>query len=138
MTLGQKQELFSHLFAKLVLFAIESGYTVRMGETRRSNEQAEINAMGAEGRARFCNYIEGLFPALAAKIRDNTGSGIVGSVHELGLAGDLNLFKNGVYLTRTEDHAELGAWWKAQHPLCRWGGDFRDGNHYSLEHDGRK
>jgi hypothetical protein len=32
----------------------------------------------------------------------------------------------------------LGKYWKRQHPLCRWGGDFQDGNHYSLEHEGVK
>lgn len=25
-----------------------------------------------------------------------------------------------------------------QHELCRWGGRFKDGNHYSLEHNGVK
>lgn len=60
------------------------------------------------------------------------------SCHQLKLAIDLNLFRAGVYLTRTEDHRELGEWWERQHPLCRWGGRFQDGNHYSLEHEGRK
>ena len=64
--------------------------------------------------------------------------GIPKSCHQLKLAIDLNLFKEGVYLTRSEDHRELGEWWEKQHPLCRWGGRFKDGNHYSLEHDGRK
>lgn len=60
------------------------------------------------------------------------------SVHPLRLAIDLNLFRAGKYLTRTEEHAELGAWWKRQHSLARWGGDFKkaDGNHYSWEHNG--
>lgn len=60
------------------------------------------------------------------------------SVHRKRLAVDLNLFKNGKYLTATEDHAILGQWWKAQHPLARWGGDFEDGNHYSFEYEGVK
>lgn len=62
----------------------------------------------------------------------------VGSCHYIRLAADLNLFKDGKFLDKTEDHAWLGAYWKTLHPLCRWGGGFGDGNHYSIEHEGRK
>lgn len=76
---------------------------------------------------------------------DGDGGHMTGSVHELKLAADLNLFRAGKYLTRSEDHTELGDYWKKLHPLCRWGGDFKDakgkprpdGNHYSLTHAGR-
>ena len=56
------------------------------------------------------------------------------SQHYQQCAIDLNLFKDGKYLSRTEDHAEFGKRWKAKHPLCRWGGDFPkpDGNHYEF------
>jgi hypothetical protein len=71
-----------------------------------------------------------------------------GSNHYSKLAADLNLFKEGVYLTATMDHAESGAMWESRHDLCRWGGNWdkdeypgeageMDGNHYSLIHDGR-
>jgi hypothetical protein len=60
------------------------------------------------------------------------------SVHRKRLAVDLNLFKDGKFLTATEDHKVLGEWWKSQHPLARWGGDFEDGNHYSFEWEGVK
>jgi len=61
------------------------------------------------------------------------------SNHYKRLAIDLNLFKDGVYLVTYEDHKKFGEFWKSLHPLCRWGGDFKnkDGNHYSLEHEGR-
>jgi hypothetical protein len=62
------------------------------------------------------------------------------SNHYIRLAGDFNLFtKEGAYLDRTEDHKQFGEYWKSLHPLCRWGGDFSkpDGNHYSVEHEGR-
>lgn len=59
------------------------------------------------------------------------------SNHYQRLAADLNLFKDGVWLTSTKDHAAFGAYWKKLHPLCRWGGDWGDGNHYSIEHEGR-
>jgi len=59
------------------------------------------------------------------------------SNHYIRLAIDLNLFLNGKYLTSTEDHRPLGEYWESLDPACRWGGRFNDGNHYSLEHEGR-
>ena len=50
------------------------------------------------------------------------------SLHNSRLAIDLNLFRDGVYLQETEDHARLGAWWESQGGI--WGGRFDDGNHY--------
>ena len=58
------------------------------------------------------------------------------SLHGKRLAIDLNLFKDGKYLTKTEDHLPLGEYWESIGGS--WGGRFGDGNHYSLEHNGRK
>ncbi len=54
-----------------------------------------------------------------------------GSFHYKRLAIDLNLFKDGKYLSETSDHAVLGEEWKRLGGT--WGGDFKrkDGNHYS-------
>lgn len=60
------------------------------------------------------------------------------STHRSRLAVDFNLFKDGKFLYKTEDHKVLGDYWKTLHPLARWGGDFRDGNHYSFEYNGVK
>lgn len=60
------------------------------------------------------------------------------SNHYIRLAVDLNLFRDGEYLITTEDHKPLGEYWESLHTLCRWGGRFNDGNHYSLEHEGRQ
>ena len=56
------------------------------------------------------------------------------SFHYQGLAADINLFYNGEYCTKTEDHKCFGDYWKWLHPLLTWGGDFKrkDGNHYSF------
>jgi hypothetical protein len=56
------------------------------------------------------------------------------------LAVDLNLFKNGQFLTDSEAHRPLGDYWKSLHPDCCWGGDFSkpDGNHYSMQYGGIK
>ena len=58
------------------------------------------------------------------------------SLHYKKLAVDLNLFKDGVYLTKTQDHEPLGLFWESIGGS--WGGRFQDGNHYSLEYKGRK
>lgn len=60
------------------------------------------------------------------------------SCHKVGLAIDLNLFKDGVYLETTESHQELGEYWESLDPLCRWGGSWDDGNHYSMEYLGMR
>jgi len=57
---------------------------------------------------------------------------IDGSFHYKRLAIDLNLFKNGEYLTETQDYKPLGLFWESIGGT--WGGRFEkpDGNHYSL------
>jgi len=56
---------------------------------------------------------------------------IENSFHYKRLAIDLNLFKDGVYLTRTEDHKPFGEYWESIGGT--WGGRFDDGNHYSYK-----
>jgi hypothetical protein len=112
MTLRQKQSFFVELVARLIQEAGRQGFELTFGETYRPPETA----------------------ALMAK----QGKGIANSLHTQKLAIDLNLFRDGKYLSSTESHKPLGEWWEKQHPLCRWGGRFKDGNHYSLEHNGVK
>jgi hypothetical protein len=57
------------------------------------------------------------------------------SNHYIRLAIDLNLFKDGVWIQTTEGHRELGEYWESIGGS--WGGRFMDGNHYSIEHEGR-
>jgi uncharacterized protein YcbK (DUF882 family) len=104
MTLGEKQRKFSKMLAQLILWAYDSGYEITFGEVYRTPEQAALNA--------------------------KKGTGIANSLHTKCLAADLNLFKDGMYLTKTEDHAALGAQWESMGGT--WGGRFPkpDGNHY--------
>ena len=51
------------------------------------------------------------------------------SYHKLRLAIDLNLFKDGVYLTATSDYEHVGLFWESLGGS--WGGRFEDGNHFS-------
>ena len=112
-SLREKQSRFAGYVARLIQHAHALGYEVTFGEAWRSPEQAALNAAA--------------------------GKGIANSLHTQRLAIDLNLFRGGQYLESSEAHRSLGEWWEALAPDCRWGGRFRrpDGNHYSIEHDGR-
>lgn len=112
-TTGDAQRLFMRLVPRLIDKAHELGFELTLGDGYRD-------------------------PRVFGEIGEKLGYGHARSGHKRRLAIDLNLFHNGVYLSKTEDHAPLGSWWKKQHKLCRWGGDFEDGNHYSLEWDGIK
>jgi hypothetical protein len=70
-----------------------------------------------------------------------------GSNHYKKLAGDINLFIDGEWITTSEGHQFSGEKWESRHELCRWGGNWDkddypgepgedDGNHYSLIHNG--
>lgn len=113
MRLGTKQRLFAKLVPRLIDKAHELGFEVTLGDAYRSPR-----VFGPMGKSR--------------------GYGHPNSVHKQKLAIDLNLFRNGEYMQETDDHRLLGEWWEQQHKLARWGGRFNDGNHYSMEHKGRK
>ncbi|MEY0150118.1 M15 family metallopeptidase [Providencia rettgeri] len=110
MILSEKQALFTVMIAKLIFWADEHGYRLTFGEAYRTPEQAAANA--------------------------KSGKGIKNSLHTQRLAVDYNLFKNGVWLTKSTDHQPLGEYWESIGGT--WGGRFNDGNHYSLEHNGVK
>lgn len=116
MTLLEKQFTFSRLLPLLINRAIVLGYEVTMGECYRSPEEA----------------------ARLAKL----GKGIKNSLHISRLAVDLNLFRDGVYLTDGEAHRMLGIYWESlsvgKPYNCDWGGHFGDANHYSIGDNGRK
>ena len=114
MTLSQKQRLFTKLVAQLIQYAYAQGYELTLGDAYRD-------------------------PRVHGDVGVKKSYSSANSVHKQRLAIDLNLFKDGQYLTTTEAHKPLGQFWKSLHPLCRWGGDFStpDGNHYSMTHEGR-
>lgn len=114
MTLGQKQRLFTKLVAQLIQYAYAQGYELTLGDAYRD-------------------------PRVHGDVGVKKSYSSANSVHKQRLAIDLNLFKDGQYLTTTEAHKPLGQFWKSLHPDCRWGGDFStpDGNHYSMMHEGR-
>ena len=94
------------MLGRLICFAYENGYTLTLGRGWVSEEE----------NARV--------------------GGHPNSLHLYKLAQDLNLFKDNVYLTKTEDHQLLGEYWESIGGT--WSGRFNDGNHYSLEYRGMK
>jgi hypothetical protein len=110
-TLGQKQRRFTPMIAQLIAFAYASGYELTFGDAYR--DPRVHGAVGVKSSYSSAN-----------------------SVHKSRLAVDLNLFKDGVFLTASDDHLPLGEFWESIGGT--WGGRFNDGNHYSLEHNGRK
>jgi hypothetical protein len=60
------------------------------------------------------------------------GMGVNNSLHCYRLAIDINLFKLGKYLTRTEDYEWLGRYWESLDEDNKWGGNGNDGNHFAM------
>ena len=111
LTLGQKQRLLTRLIAKLIDFAYSQGYELTFGDAYRD-------------------------PRTNGPMGVKLGYSHASSNHKQRLAVDFNLFKDGKFLTGTEDHRPLGEYWESLGGA--WGGRFNDGNHYSIEHDGIK
>lgn len=113
--LGQKQRIFTKLVGQLIEYAYKSGYELTFGDAYRDPRLAAMNA--------------------------TLGIGIRNSLHCQRLAVDFNLFKDGLYLPKSEDYRVLGEFWKSLDKDCAWGGDFapmQDGNHFSLSFGGMK
>lgn len=108
-SLGDKQRRFTRMLARLLSFAHANGYELTLGDAYRD-------------------------PRLFGGVGDMKGYGHAKSAHKMRLAIDLNLFRDGVWLQDTEDHKPLGEFWESIGGT--WGGRFKDGNHYSIEHNG--
>jgi len=115
--LKYKQRRFGFMVALLILKAHELGFECVIGDAAFS---CMLNKVGKP---------EGDLLAKTLGHRKNSN-------HFLCLAVDLELFFDGRYLTETSDHEPLGEYWMSLGGA--WGGDFNDGNHYSLEHNGVK
>lgn len=111
MTLAQKQRKFVRLIGLLIEYAYQNGYELSFGDAYRD-------------------------PRLHGPVGVKRGYGSANSCHKDRLAVDFNLFKNGVWLQTSEDFLPLGLYWESLGGT--WGGRFEDGNHFSLEHEGRK
>jgi hypothetical protein len=106
-----KQVRFAQMVPALIEKAFELGYQVTIGDAFRD-------------------------PRLHGIMGKKVGYGAASSCHKIRLAIDLNLFKDGEYLTEAVNHLMLGQYWEAMGGT--WGGRFDDANHYSLEHMGHR
>lgn len=110
-TLGQKQRRLTAMLVGLLNHAHELGFEVTLGDAFRD-------------------------PRVFGLIGEAKGYGRAKSAHKNRLAIDLNLFKDDKWLQATEDHKPLGEYWESIGGS--WGGRFKDGNHYSIEHNGAR
>lgn len=115
MKLSTKQQQFTVCIAKLIIYADSLGYGLTVGDAFRDKR-----VHGDFGEKKSYS---------ASK-----------SVHKLRLASDFNLFVDGEYISDGEHEAwlKLGEYWESLHDLSRWGGRFKDANHFSFEHLGCK
>jgi hypothetical protein len=107
--LNKAQFIFAKNVTKLISSIFDEGYQCSMGEVLRTREQAELYA--------------------------KQGKGIADSLHCYKLAIDINLFKNGAYLTDYESYKRFGEYWCQLNELNRWGGNFThlvDSNHFEM------
>lgn len=138
----QKQFRFSRGVARLLDYVhLVLNLECTLGEVYRSDEQAEINAMGGAGREALASLIERAFPLLARKIRNNgrAANGIRASLHTERLAIDLNLFDHdGNWIQDSGPYVRAGQFWETLGEDFRAGFRFGDTPHYSIEFDGRR
>ena len=132
MTLGEKQELFSDLYSKWVRWCIDvKGWKIRPGESR-------ILQVGPDGKGRRAQVIAKGKAGAIVRVRDLVHD--ADSLHYKGLAADPQLFVHGEWIDNTDSPywQEAGQKWESMHDECRWGGRWGDGNHLSIEHEGKK
>lgn len=111
MTLGQKQRKFTSMIAQLIQYADSIGYGLTFGDAYRD-------------------------PRLHGDFGTKRAYGEAFSCHKVRLAVDFNLFIDEIYQTTTEAYTPLGEYWESIGGS--WGGRFNDGNHFSLEYQGKK
>ena len=124
MSLREKQSIFLKNAAKLILWAFDNGYELTGGELWRTIDQQYL-------------YFEGYkLMKLGSNLKlakTNPKSWTMNSKHLNKCAIDLNLFKDGKYLTSREDFKPLAEYWMKLHPQnisgYNWGKDF---NHFQM------
>jgi len=92
------------MVAELIIFAYSKGYEITLGDAYRD-------------------------PQVFGEMGEKKGYGHSSSYHKKRLAIDLNLFRDGRYITDYEGHQVLGEYW--EFIGGSWGGRFDDPNHYS-------
>jgi len=115
MSLREERVLFTALLAELLAWIPpNTGCTVALDEVRIITPRKV--------------WIEGL-PGVAVDAVHRRGS-----YHHRGLAADLLLYRNGVYVADGSDRAwqKIAARWESMHPRATSGIRWQDANHVSL------
>jgi hypothetical protein len=130
-TLLQKQILFTKCLGELIRYAGEQGYEFTMGESHIATPRKGV-ANGVE--CPKCRHLFNRTGFFDDKVH------LTGGLHYDRLAVDMNLFIEGSYISDGAHKAwkDLGEKWESLDPLCTWGGRFRDANHFSITHGGKK
>lgn len=103
-SLRARQTEFASKVPALISKAFELGYEVTLGDAYRD-------------------------PRVHGNYGERKAYGEAKSFHKLRLAIDLNLFKEGKFITDETGHKQIGEWWESIGGT--WGGRFHDPNHYS-------
>ena len=111
-TLGDKQRRFTRMVAELIHWAYANGYELTLGDAFRD---PRVHGIAGDKKA-------GSYSAAYSN-------------HKLRLAVDLNLFKDGQWLTTDQAHAPLHDFWESIGGGARIAGD---SNHYSLLYENRR
>jgi len=106
MSLVQIQSEFAQDVAELLMFASKQGFQVTLGEAQRTIEQAEL-------------YKKTGFSKAGAN-----------SLHCKRLAIDLNFFKDGKFITDSNELKVIGDYWESLHPNNAWGKYFSFADDY--------
>ena len=105
----KKQSIFLKNFALLILWAFDQGYELTAGELLRPLEMQQLYVK--QGKSKTLK-----------------------SQHLNKLAGDLNLFIDGVYKTDRESYKPLAEYWKSLDPNNVAGYDWGwDANHFEMK-----
>ena len=105
----ERQQTFTLNVARLIIYINQQGYACTFGETLRTKEMAQIYA--------------------------RTGRGVLDSNHCYKLAVDLNLFKNGVYLSDAKEYRQFAEYWLTLNPFNESGYFWKsvDANHFEMD-----
>ncbi len=122
MRLQDKQAIFASYVGKLIVYINEQGYEVTFGDAWAFDVRPVIEYLQSVGGA------EDLIKLLISRKHSKH------SKHYKKLGIDLNIFRDGKYLSKTEDHRPFGEYWESLDHKCVWGGRIKDGNHYQYGH----
>ena len=113
MKLSEKQRKFTRLQAEFVSWCFDNGYELTDGDAYRD-------------------------PRVHGALGEKKAYGHKNSGHKNRLARDYNLFIDDAWQPGTEAFRPLGNKWLTMDEDAAWGGEWGDGNHFSLQHNGVK